>query len=113
MFPLLGNSFIETNSDPAENTVSLEIIHKSNVPFQFSMKYDDKREIFKIRSASPISSLRIVDDQRNQKDYTVMGSDLIVIPKADFKGGEYVAEIKFMQSDGIVLSRIIIGDQAI
>jgi len=112
LFPILGSQLdSDKEKSTKEDNVSLEIVNKSNVPFNFSMKYEPRREMIKIRSEKPIKSLRIIDSEKNHRSYLVVGSDLVMIPKADFKIGEYIAEIKFQKSDGLVISKITINEE--
>jgi len=119
-FPILGTIAISqsdsektetVNSESNPEAITFEVLNQSAVPFKFTMKYEGHREIIKIRSEQSIKSLRIVDHLKGQKNYNVIGSDLIIIPKADFKPGEYIAEFKFMKSDAVIISKIMVGTE--
>ena len=106
-------SSVNTNIEPSANssdndqTVVIEVLNAETIPFEFSMSYDERRKIIKIRSAEPIKSLRTVDTASNShKGYNVMGSDLIILPQKDFQAGSYIAEIKFQKDPTVVLANL-------
>ena len=95
------------NNNTPEHTVVIEVLDAESIPFDFSMKYDERRKIIKIRSAEPIKSLRTVDTATNShKGYNVMGSDLIILPQKDFDAGSYIAEIKFQKDPTVVRANL-------
>ena len=95
------------NNNTPEHTVVIEVLDAESIPFDFSMKYDERRKIIKIRSAEPIKSLRTVDTATNShKGYNVMGSDLIILPQKDFDAGSYIAEIKFQKDPNVVRANL-------
>ncbi len=103
------NAF-ENTGDPVntnESTVVIEIVDADKIPFDFTMKYNERRKIIKIRSAEPIKSLRTVETASNShKGYNVMGSDLIILPQRDFNPGSYVVEIKFVNNPAVVVANM-------
>ena len=95
------------NNNTPEHTVVIEVLDAESIPFDFSMKYDERRKIIKIRSAEPIKSLRTVDTAtKSHKGYNVMGSDLIILPQKDFDAGSYIAEIKFQKDPTVVRANL-------
>jgi len=111
LLPLFNNNNSNATTLPEKEAVTLEIINKSNAPFQFSMQYESRRDIIKFKSEKPIESLRVVDSKKNHKSYDVRGSDLIMIPASDLKTGIHYAELKFQKSDAIIISKITIGGE--
>lgn len=98
-----------TVASEEQKTVIIEITDAVSIPFAFSMEYSEKRQIIKIKSEEPIKSLRTVEQASNShKGYNVMGSDMIILPQRDFKPGNYIAEIKFMESDFVVLANMYV-----
>jgi len=90
-----------------ENDIVIEIMNPEKIGFQFSMKYEARRKMIKVRSEQAIKSLRTVDSATNShKGYNVAGSELIFLPKSDFKIGSHLAEFKFEKSEITVLAKI-------
>lgn len=101
----VDNNPVATNE--SESTVIIEIQDADKIPFEFTMEYNERRQIIKIRSAEPIKSLRTVETATNShKGYNVMGSDLIILPQKDFLPGSYIAEIKFQNNPTVVLANM-------
>ena len=113
LIPILRTFSNQAVTTPQEEVVVLEILNKANAPFNFTMKYEPRRKIIKIKSERPIESMRIVDGLKNQKNYNVKGSDLIMLPIVDLKPGEHIAELKFQECDAIIISRITINEELI
>lgn len=104
---IIGVNDTVAQSQNEDNTVVIEIMEADKIPFDFSMQYEERRNIIKIRSAKPIKSLRTVDTATNShKGYNVMGSDLIILPQRDFIPGSYLAELKFQSEETVVRAMI-------
>jgi len=90
-----------------ENDIVVEIMNPDKLSFQFSMKYEARRKMIKVRSEQAIKSLRTVETATNvHKGYNVAGSELIFLPKSDFKVGTHIAEFKFENSNKTVMAKI-------
>ncbi|NBU52219.1 MAG: hypothetical protein EBS24_06270 [Chitinophagia bacterium] len=86
-------------------TVIIKMRNADKLDFEFSMKYEENREVIKIRSSKAIKSLRTVETASNShKGYNVMGSDLIILPQRDFSPGSYIMEVKFMESPAVLIA---------
>ena len=102
-----GNENLIAIHTENDQTVIIEVMNADDIPFDFTMQYEEKRQIIKIRSAEPIKSLRTVETASNKhKGYNVMGSDLIILPQRDFTPGSYIAELKFQNSSYVVLAKL-------
>jgi len=115
---LLAISFISLPDSATdvqdEPVVVIEVMNADDIPFDFSMTYDERRKIIKIRSAQPIKSLRTVESATNShKGYNVLGSDLIILPQHDFQPGSYIAEIKFQDNATVVLANMHIVESPV
>ncbi|MBT8189421.1 MAG: hypothetical protein HKN67_00750 [Saprospiraceae bacterium] len=93
-----------------EEVVHIEIMNKQPVPFDFSIKYLDQRDQIHLRSAKPMESLRILNEDKKHLSYHVRGSNLIMLPRMDFKPGSYIAEVKFQKDPMIVLAKFDISE---
>ncbi|MBT8231353.1 MAG: hypothetical protein HKN51_07135 [Saprospiraceae bacterium] len=104
----------EVINESAENGIVIEIVDAENLDFQFTMKYEERRKMIKVRSEKPIKSLRTVDAATStHRGYNVAGSELIFLPKSDFPLGSHVAEFKFENSNKVVLAKIHVTEPAL
>ena len=104
----------EVVNSSADNEVVVEIMNPEMISFQFSMKYEARRKMIKVRSEQAIKSLRTVDTATNvHKGYNVVGSEQIFLPKSDFSVGTHIAEFKFQNSDKTVMAKIHVNDKGL
>lgn len=89
-----------------EDLIKIEVVNKESLDFDFSIKYLERRDQIHIRSEKALKSLRIANDFQKAKAYDVRGSNLVMIPRLDFKTGEYYAEIKFQKVNTTVIAKI-------
>lgn len=110
----ISNPVLPVNDTEGDATnVVIEIQNFEDIPFDFTMKFEERRKIIKIRSAEPIKSLRTVETAtNNHKGYNVIGSDLIILPLRDFNPGSYIAELKFQNNSTVVLANIHVMSEA-
>lgn len=98
------------NMTGKDEVVHIEIMNKQPVPFDFSIKYLDRRDQIHLRSEMPMESLRILNEDKKHLSYHVRGSNLVMLPRMDFKPGSYIAEIKFQKDPTIVLAKFDITE---
>ncbi|MDB4438883.1 hypothetical protein N9176_01405 [bacterium] len=111
LYPAQQNADVVSSTD---NDIVVEIMNPEKISFQFSVKYEARRKMIKIRSEQPIKSLRTVDTETNKhKGYNVAGSELIFLPKSGFSVGTHIAEFKFEKSDVTVMAKIHVTEEAL
>lgn len=104
LFP--ANNDVELTTT-AENDLVIEIINPDKIKFDFSMKYEARRKMIKVRSEHAVRSLQVVEMATNtQKGYNVAGSELIFLPKSDFTVGTHLAEFRFNDSRKVIKAKI-------
>lgn len=111
LFP--ANNDVELQAT-AENDIVIEIVNPEKIDFDFSMKYETRRKIIKVRSEHAIKSLQTVDMATNtHKGYNVTGSELIILPKSDFTVGTHIAEFTFSNTKKVVKAKIHVTEAAL
>lgn len=104
LYPAQQNADVVSEN---ENDIVVEIMNPEKISFQFSIKYEARRKMIKVRSEQAIKTLRMVETATNKhKGYNVAGSELIFLPKSDFKVGTHIAEFKFEKSDKTIMAKI-------
>ena len=103
---LLSPLFFSDTVPPTEFVVSesvvIEVLNEKEIPFEFSVKYEQRRDQIHFRSEKAIQSLKIIKEDKSEKAYDVRGSNLIMLPRVDLSGGSYIGELTF-QKDPIVV----------
>ena len=100
------------NSETTEHSlekplVKIEILNEEAIDFPFSIKYEPFRKQIHVRSDVPIRTMRLLEEEKAQKSYMTIGSNLVNIPLQDFViDNDHILEIKFIDSDLIVEAKV-------
>lgn len=94
-----------------DSKVIIEMINTSDLNFKFSLKHSSERQQILIRSSAPIKTFRLADSHGKKESYNIVGSNLIVLPMADFtKGDLHYLEFKFIDKDAVVLAKVTVPE---
>ena len=91
----------------ANTEITIEILNKEALDFDFSIKHEVARKQIQIRSKDALRSLRLMDGDKKKKSYSIIGSNLVVLPMTDFVAGdEHILEIKFLTTQQVIVAKL-------
>jgi len=93
--------------DNSNTEVSIEILNQNALSFDFSIKHETTRKQIQVRSTDALRSLRLMDGDKKKKSYSIIGSNLVVLPMTDFVAGDvHILEVKFLTTQEVVVAKI-------
>ena len=93
--------------DKHSTEVSIEILNQNALDFEFNIKHVPNRKQIQVRSEDPLRSLRLMDGNKKKKSYSIIGSNLVVLPMTDFIAGDtHILELKFLTTQEVVVAKI-------
>jgi len=98
---------VETNPEPVQKTLEIEILNEEEIDFDFSIEYKSRRNQIHVRSEKSIRSLQLINEKDEIKEYKVIGSNLVFLPTSDFPiGTEKQVKIRFLRNPIEIIARI-------
>ena len=107
VLPFFISEGVEIADNKANTEITIEILNQEALDFDFSIKHEATRKQIQIRSNDALRSLRLMDGNKKKKSYSIIGSNLVVLPMTDFVAGdEHILEVKFLTTQQVVVAKL-------